>query len=65
MTEPNSEYYVYVYDDPRNFQPFYIGEGKNDRKFSHMSDRLTTKKTNTIHEIEAAGLKPIGACQRV
>jgi hypothetical protein len=24
-----------------------------------MSDRLTTKKTNTIHEIEAAGLKPI------
>lgn len=59
MTKPSREYYVYVYYDPRNFQPFYIGEGKDNRKFSHLSDRMETKKTNTIREIEAAGLKPI------
>lgn len=28
MTEPSREWYVYVYYDPRNFQPFYIGKGK-------------------------------------
>jgi hypothetical protein len=59
MTEPNSEFYVYVYYDPRNFQPFYIGEGKGKRLFSHESDPQDTRKTATIRSIKAAGLEPI------
>ena len=58
MTEPNREFYVYVYYDPRNFQPFYIGEGKGKRLFSHESDPQDTRKTATIRSIKAAGLEP-------
>jgi hypothetical protein len=58
MTDPNRECYVYVYYDPRNFQPFYIGKGKDKRLSSHESDPQDTKKTATIRAIKAAGLKP-------
>ena len=27
-----SQYYVYVYIDPRNFEEFYFGKGKGSRK---------------------------------
>lgn len=58
MTESNREWYVYVYYDPRNFQPFYIGKGKGKRLSSHGSDPQDTKKTATIRAIRAAGLEP-------
>jgi hypothetical protein len=58
MTELNREFYVYVLYDPRNFQPFYIGEGKGNRMFSHESDPRDTRKTATIRSIKAAGLEP-------
>jgi len=59
MTEPNREFYVYAYYDPRNFQPFYIGQGKGKRKFFHESDQQDTKKTATIRAIKAAEQGPI------
>lgn len=31
-----SEYYVYVYIDPRNFEEFYYGKGKGLRKNAHL-----------------------------
>ena len=58
MIETSREFYVYVYYDPRNLQPFYVGKGKGKRLFSHGSDPRDTKKTATIRAIEAAGLEP-------
>lgn len=31
-------YYVYIYIDPRNNFPFYIGRGKNDRCYKHSKE---------------------------
>jgi hypothetical protein len=47
--------YVYVYIDPRNGQPFYIGNGQGNRLFSHLDDKAETEKTATIAAIRAAG----------
>ncbi len=58
MTEVSREWYVYVYYDPRNFQPFYIGKGKGKRLTAHGSDPQDTKKTATIRAIRATGLEP-------
>jgi hypothetical protein len=58
MTEPSREFYVYVYYDPRNFQPFYVGKGKGKRLLFHEFDPQDTKKTATIRAIKTAGLEP-------
>jgi hypothetical protein len=55
----NSDYYVYVYIDPRNFEEFYYGKGKGERKDSHLYDEKESGKTGRIKEIHKAGLKPI------
>lgn len=57
MTE--DEYYVYVYIDPRNFEEFYYGKGKGNRKDAHLSDKSDSEKTRRIKEIKAVGLEPI------
>lgn len=54
-----SNYYVYVYIDPRNFEEFYFGKGKGSRKSAHLSDSSDTEKTKRIADIHKAGLKPI------
>ena len=56
MTE---DYYVYVYIDPRNFEEFYFGKGKGNRKYAHLSDEADSKKTRKILEIRKEGLEPI------
>lgn len=56
MTE---DYYVYVYIDPRNFEEFYFGKGKGNRKYAHLSDESDSKKTRRISEIRKEGLEPI------
>jgi len=54
-----SEYYVYVYIDPRNFEEFYYGKGKGNRKNSHLLDTSDSEKTKRIKGIKKAGLEPI------
>jgi uncharacterized protein len=50
--------YVYVYIDPRNGKPFYIGKGKDNRVFSHLSDKSETDKVERIAEIRRSGKEP-------
>lgn len=50
--------YVYVYTDPRNGMPFYIGKGVNNRAFSHLDDTSESEKVARIAEIRAAGMEP-------
>ena len=52
-------YYVYVYIDPRNFEEFYYGKGKGERKNAHLYDTRDTEKTKRIADIKKAGLQPI------
>jgi hypothetical protein len=52
-------YYVYVYIDPRNFEEFYYGKGKGNRKEDHLKASDDSVKTKIIKEIQNEGLKPI------
>lgn len=54
-----SEYYVYAYIDPRNFEPFYYGKGKGSRKDVHESARSKSRLAKRIKEIEATGERPM------
>lgn len=53
------DYYVYVYIDPRNFEEFYYGKGKGNRKDSHLKDEADSEKTQRIKAIQKVGLHPI------
>lgn len=52
-------YYVYVLKDPRNLNIFYIGKGKGNRIFQHVTGGLIsakkTDKINLIKEIHNSG----------
>lgn len=50
--------YVYVYIDPRNNKPFYIGRGQGDRVFDHLSDETDSVKVAVIKELDSLRLKP-------
>ncbi|MFA5127656.1 MAG: GIY-YIG nuclease family protein [Patescibacteria group bacterium] len=52
-------YYVYVYIDPRNYEEFYYGKGKGNRKVAHLYDEKDTEKTKIIKAIQKEGLEPI------
>jgi hypothetical protein len=54
-----SEYYVYAYIDPRNFEEFYYGKGKGSRKDAHLSDISDSPKAKRIAAIKREGLTPI------
>jgi uncharacterized protein len=59
MKTSNEDYYVYVYIDPRNFEDFYYGKGKGNRKESHLKDSSDSEKTQRIKAIQKVGLHPI------
>lgn len=54
-----SQYYVYVYIDPRNFEEFYYGKGKGSRKDAHLFEDSDSDKSKRIKAIRKEGLKPI------
>ena len=58
MTD-KEDYYVYVYIDPRNYDEFYYGKGKGNRKDAHLSDESDSEKAKRINDIKKAGLNPI------
>ena len=51
-------FYVYVYVDPSTEEVFYIGKGKDNRCFSHLTDTDESEKSKRIKEIRSLGLKP-------
>jgi uncharacterized protein len=55
----DNNYYVYVYIDPRNYEEFYYGKGKGNRKKAHLNDKKDTEKTKIIKAIQKEGLEPI------
>ena len=50
--------YVYLYIDPRNEEPFYVGKGIGARALSHLSESAESRKCAKIAELRSAGLKP-------
>jgi uncharacterized protein len=54
-----SDYYVYVYIDPRSYQEFYYGKGCGGRKESHLGDARDSDKTKRIRAIRKDGEEPI------
>ena len=64
-------YYVYRLIDPRNGETFYVGKGKGNRLFQHVSAAKhsldgddTSDKISTIHEIHLAGLEVLHVVHR-
>ena len=54
----DSNYYVYAYFDPRNFEMLYVGKGKGSRKYAHLPNKAGTATERRIHEIGRAGREP-------
>jgi len=69
-------FYVYIYLDPRkprkykygdyefDYEPFYVGKGKNKQYLSHLKEAMLNKSRNTfkirkINKIKRAGFLPL------
>ena len=56
-------YYVYIYQDPNDSRPFYVGKGSNDRMYAHLKE--TKENTSNylkwckIQSIKNRGEEPI------
>lgn len=55
------KYYVYLYKDPVNNQPFYIGKGSGNRYLDHLNKPYQSVKRcqDKIKSIKAKGLEPV------
>ncbi len=54
-----SNFYVYSYIDPRNYEEFYYGKGKGSRKDAHLNIDSDSAKAKRIRKIQQEGLSPI------
>jgi hypothetical protein len=56
-------FYIYAYIDPRTDLPFYIGKGKDTRKFDHLNEASSKKenkeKFKIIQELGSLNLSPV------
>ena len=55
----DSNYYVYAYFDPRNYEMLYVGKGRGSRKNAHLPNKAGSAKERQLHGIERAGLEPL------
>src|SRR5258705_13538624 len=51
-------YYVYLYSDPRDGKPFYVGKGQGSRVLAHLSTEAEARKVAMLSELSAAGHEP-------
>jgi hypothetical protein len=51
-------YYVYLYSDPRDGQPFYVGKGQGSRVLAHLSAETESRKVAKIRDLSTAGYEP-------
>jgi hypothetical protein len=51
-------YYVYLYSDPRNGKPFYVGKGQRSRVLAHLSAEAESQKVAMLAELALAGREP-------
>jgi len=51
-------YYVYLYSDPRDGKPFYVGKGKGPRVLAHLSAEAESRKTAMLSALSDAGHEP-------
>ncbi len=51
-------YYVYLYIDPRNGRPFYVGKGKGDRALDHLMAEGESRKAQKLGELRLVNCEP-------
>ena len=52
-------YYVYIYSDPDTHKPFYVGKGKGNREFDHLTDTSDSEKVKYLNRLKDDGKEPI------
>ena len=52
------KYYVYIYSHPITKEVFYVGKGKGNRVFSHLTETKESKKVDYLLDLEKQKLKP-------
>jgi len=52
------KYYVYIYSHPITKEVFYVGKGKGNRVFSHLTETKENQKVDYLVDLEKQKLKP-------